>query len=231
MNIAQLIDRIDALFPFGGAESLTAAAADYGSTLRRYEGALLHKAWDATIGDWRKGFRPLPADIAANVPQPPKPGEHAAVKWGDVHGRQRALIDDWWMMNTTEAEAFIATFEHDDRDAIFGPLGPDNWRDHMNAGATDRICARGKLADEVARRCWREAIFQIRGRPPRAVEIEREDYDRIRGQVETQRQRYPKGPRQLFGYADVKGQGQDDWTKRARFVARPEPTTEEVSDA
>jgi hypothetical protein len=203
MKIPQLLQRINAQWPFPGSDALDIAYEDYRGALGRYQGPKLQQAWDETIATWRSANRPLPADIAAHLPTGTTERGGPRIDWDEVKRIQHGMVTDWWRDNQDAIDGFLAQFVHDDRDERLGPLGRDNWRDHLAAGTTDRLLARGKLNDLLTAKAWLEAQRRHMALPMQGLEVKTEDYERIRGQVRSQTGTYPKRVRDL-GLGDVR---------------------------
>lgn len=205
MNIPQMMQRLDASFPFGSPEAIRAATADYRTALEHCEGNRLQTAWETTIAQWRRGQRPLPADILANAPREPRAGvnwKQIAAEAGPIEG---AIVEQWWMDNASWVGEFLVEFAHDDREERLGPMTSRNWKEHLALGATDRIVARGHLADMVRERAKTEAHRRAQGLPAHDVEITEGDVKRIRGRMESQIVGRPVRGFQRLGTIDPAG--------------------------
>ena len=172
MKIEQLMTRLDASWPFGSTEAMHTASHDYRAVLAKFEGSRLFAAWDATISEWKRATRPLPADILAQVmASQPRHGDGRKLDWGAVKGRQKQLIEAWWIDFSADVEAFMTGFE----------------------SSEDRSTARAKVADLVTNLAWIEAQRQINlGLSPQSITLATEDWNRIAGQISSQRGWFPK---------------------------------------
>lgn len=115
MTIVELIERLDALWPFGGVEALNSATESYRAILGNFEGARLAKAWAETLAEWKDRNRPLPAAIRAHMPStyngPTASGPNQRERFEAAKARAPKIVEEWHFANADWLNSFSAEFE------------------------------------------------------------------------------------------------------------------------
>lgn len=169
MTIAELVAELGKLFPksFSGPEGFDLWAHHYRHALGQFEGPKLRVALDDCLAGWGSHYAPKPADILAKL----NLGKARAL--GDWNAKEhflrarredRIIREDWWRLNSEEIAGFIASFSEEDRDP-----------------------ARGHVREAAAKLSWIEAQRRTLDNPPNAIVLSPEQWQLIRGRVESQR--------------------------------------------
>lgn len=198
MNVAELLARLQASWPWRTAAEAEAAGADYHAVLGQHAGHRLAAAWQATVASWRERRRPLPGDIAAHVVVPriggslgAAAGEQTGSILEDAKRRKPRLVEDWWR-------------DHGDwvEDAIR----------RQGFGADDAAAFRGHIGHVVGERAWVAAQHQARGRAHHVV-ISEADLQSAIDRTTSQRSGAGRATAQLLG-------GQNLGTAMQRLTGR-----------
>lgn len=130
MTIADLMEKIHAMWPFQSAKAMEVWSTSYRNALGKYQGPVLQRAWDSLMDGWTKHGRPNPAEIAAFCRE--HRAEQKESSDGSPNMRQRFetamreksfIVAAWWRENADWVDRFLSQFDGPDRSFARWHLG------------------------------------------------------------------------------------------------------------
>jgi hypothetical protein len=184
MTIPELMQHLQAHFPWRSTSELQAATDDYRRILGKHAGPALASAWEQVLGEWTGHTRPRPGDIRKLLPAREVDGNRPDMKEWAIRAQsaKRRLLEDWHLDNHDWLANFLRGFAHMERPA---PTKA-NWMVLCQLPATDREYARWHLEAILDAKAWGIAQSVAWGSPALELVLLEGDIHRIAERVKSQ---------------------------------------------
>lgn len=171
MTIPELMQHLQAHFPWRSTDELNAATDDYRRILGKHAGPGLASAWEQVLAEWTGHTRPRPGDIRKLLPAREVDGNRPDMKaWAiRADSAKRRLLEDWRIDNHDWLANYLRGFS-----------------DIGDGAASDRAMASWHLGSILDGKAWNIAQAIAWGQPARELVLLDGDLARIAGRVASQ---------------------------------------------